>query len=410
MKTILKILLIIVIIGTIGLFVFWYTSNKNKLPGDQKTFSQTVKDFVPLGNLLKKEKTENQGIDLGTNQTTNEQRVIIDSPFVKISNRRVSSFIVLPKTPQDKDTFVEYIEQNSGLVYTKNTNDTMSEKMKTTSTAPQIGESFINSSGTGIIFRYARDDQKTIETYLGGIPFSDSPQKVSGQFLTQNIKGIALNPDKNQFASLIPVKDGVSVLTSDFSGGNKKTLIYTPFSDWIIEWPSNEMITLTTKASANIPGYAYQIVGGELYKVLGDINGLTTSVNKTAQVMLFSESNGFSIKLKQLNLLNNKVSETGLETLPEKCVWSKLKPTTVYCAVPNQINNGLYPDLWYKGQTVWKDSFWKLDLGNNIYNKLMDSSYYTEGLDAINLSLNEDEDELYFINKTDRTLWKIKNL
>ena len=52
-----------------------------------------------------------------------------------------------------------------------------------------------------------------------------------------------------------------------------------------------------------------------------------------------------------------------LETLPEKCVWSKADASIFYCAVPENIPaDNIYPDVWYQGLMSFSDAIWKVNI------------------------------------------------
>jgi hypothetical protein len=99
----------------------------------------------------------------------------------------------------------------------------------------------------------------------------------------------------------------------------------------------------------------------------------------------------------------------GVKTMPEKCVWNK-DSTILYCAVPRYITGTRYPDLWYQGEISFADDLWKIDVANNTTTNLVDSTSFKGGeeVDGIKLSLDENEDYLFFVNKKDSYLWGLR--
>jgi hypothetical protein len=140
-------------------------------------------------------------------------------------------------------------------------------------------------------------------------------------------------------------------------------------------------------------------------KVIGNINGLTTLTSPDGQLILYSSNNLF------LNTYNTKTGESvavGLRTLPEKCVWNKTSDV-VYCAVPKYISPGNYPDSWYMGEVSFSDEIWRINTQNGSTILISDISSISgaEGIDGINLTLDDAENYLFFMNKKDSYLWKL---
>ena len=131
----------------------------------------------------------------------------------------------------------------------------------------------------------------------------------------------------------------------------------------------------------------------------------------------FKPKNGSSIVLvstggtiPNLYTLDTKTASTknlNIQTLSDKCVWSK--SAIVYCAVPNTIENGHYPDDWYKGMVSTEDSIKKIDTEKQIYYNVSNLSKESgEKIDVDSIYLSPDETHLIFRNKTDGFLWMLR--
>ena len=97
-----------------------------------------------------------------------------------------------------------------------------------------------------------------------------------------------------------------------------------------------------------------------------------------------------------------------LKTLPEKCVWGA-GSEVVYCAVPKSINQGEYPDSWYQGEISFSDAIWKIDVASGSTTMISDPTTVPGGedVDAIKLSLDQNQNYLFFVNKKDSYLWEL---
>jgi hypothetical protein len=73
------------------------------------------------------------------------------------------------------------------------------------------------------------------------------------------------------------------------------------------------------------------------------------------------------------------------------------------------LENGLYPDDWYRGEVSFSDQIWKINLNDGSTNMLIDPILIPDGedIDATNLALDANEDYLFFINKKDSFLWEL---
>jgi hypothetical protein len=147
------------------------------------------------------------------------------------------------------------------------------------------------------------------------------------------------------------------------------------------------------------------VSNGTLTKIFGGVSGLTTLANHDGSMVLYSSSSSSGPKLGLLIVSNHTTTDLSTYGLPEKCVWSA-DNINIYCAVPNNINGGDYPDSWYKGQTSFDDHFVIINSNTSSVTNIADSSDGTP-LDGTYLFLSRAENQLFFINKKDSTLWSL---
>ncbi|MFA6078079.1 MAG: hypothetical protein WC724_03630, partial [Candidatus Paceibacterota bacterium] len=168
------------------------------------------------------------------------------------------------------------------------------------------------------------------------------------------------------------------------------------------------LVTLTTKPSAEIPGHLFFVNPNtkSVTKILGNIKGLTTLTSPNGQLVLYSESQSGSPSLFVFDSVNKQTKSLSLQTLPEKCVWSKTTKTLIYCAVPQSLLGRSLPDQWYQGVVSFTDDLWSIDTTTTITKKIMGpDSLGISGLDMTNLSLSTNDSFLLFINKVSGTPW-----
>jgi hypothetical protein len=231
--------------------------------------------------------------------------------------------------------------------------------------------------------------------------------KLDGLFLPENSTDISISPDTLKIFYLFNSGNGAVGVTSGLSDSKKSQIFDSPFTEWLSFWPNKNMITLTTKPSANVPGYMYAVNPDkkDFNKILGNINGLTTLTSPNGKLVLYGNNN---LSLNIYNIDTREVNPLGLRTLPEKCVWGKASDA-IYCAVPKFIDAKEYPDAWYMGETSFSDEIWKIYIANGNATIISDmvSINGTENIDGIKLALDENENYLFFVNKKDSYLWKL---
>jgi hypothetical protein len=187
------------------------------------------------------------------------------------------------------------------------------------------------------------------------------------------------------------------------STGATRRLFVAPFTAHNMAWSNSSTSNhiIFTKPAASQLGYAYEIT----------VNGLVR-LPQSGYGLAATQSNGvrFVGQLRNGTYTSTIVGKNNQPTLspganiPDKCIAGLRRAETYYCASPLEIRDANFPDSWYKGTLVSDDYLWEIRSGGST---LMTYPLRSIGrsLDMINLSLSPDEEMLYFVNKTDRTLW-----
>jgi len=334
-------------------------------------------------------------------------------PVVKNSKKTAVVAPVAPAT--EYVSTVRYVNKATGNIYESDA-DKINEHKFTNTIIPKIYEAFFTKSPNAVTVRYLKDDNTTIESYLGTLPVdllgadSAGQQTLNGNFLPEGITDMSVSSDGSQLFYLFNVNDNSIGIMTDGTGNKKSQIFTSPFTEWLSQWPSPKMVTLTTKPADGIPGYMYAINTDkkDLTKVIGGINGLTTLTSPSGKLILYSTSTNGNLATNIFNKDTGTTNTLGAKTLPEKCVWTK-DSSYIYCAVPKSLDPVLYPDSWYQGLTSFSDEVWKIDSFSGSATKIADPVALSgEGVDGIKLALDDNEDYLFFINKQDNYLWELK--
>lgn len=317
-------------------------------------------------------------------------------------------------------TLVRYVDRGAGHIYESRADDASIFKLSNT-TLPRIYESYWNKNLSAVVLRYIKEGSDTVVNFYGEIrkvvvtasstlDANKTPYEIRGKFLSADIKEMAVSPKGDRIFTF-NVENGRGVgYISQFDESKKTKLFDMPLTQVQVSWPEENTLTITTKASAVSSGYVYivDIKNATVKKVFGGTLGLTTKTSTDSKQILFSSSASRTIKTSLYNTQTRATNEVIFKTFPEKCVWSNLHKNEVYCAVPTEIPNGLYPDDWYKGTVSFVDQIWHLDTLTGEVHLLANLVNLSDRLiDATNLTLDPKENFLYFINKNDLSLWSL---
>ncbi|MFA6050438.1 MAG: hypothetical protein WC761_04550, partial [Candidatus Paceibacterota bacterium] len=229
-----------------------------------------------------------------------------------------------------------------------------------------------------------------------------------GTYFPGGIEELTLSGNGSKVLSLSNTNSRGTFILSDTSGKNSRTVLTHPIHEWLLSFPNETAAVVTTKPSGTVNGYGYtlNLSNGSLRKIVGGIAGLTLLPNSSLTTYLGGATPGTTIRLFTVTPEDPEPQILPLSTLPEKCVWAKKTPNTVYCAVPSAIFPATYPDDWYKGKISFSDQIWKINTvtqETTLVSNLPSES--NQAIDGVNLSIADDDAYLTFINKIDLTLW-----
>lgn len=317
-------------------------------------------------------------------------------------------------TPKEKPVvttttkhFLRYVARTNGYVY--EIEDGGMPLQITNVYIPNIYESAFGDKFATAILRFLRADQRTIATYAVPVPPPNpdgTRTQKEGSYLPDNMVALAPSPDGTQVARITTDAQGALLSLSTPTNTKRVDILKSPFREWILSWPTAKSLYLQTKASAQVPGYLYRVdtIEKKLRRVLGNINGLTTSVSPSGTYILYAQNSGGSFVTKLLNTKTNTTQNLSLTILPEKCTW--LKNEDLICAGNTTVPEAQYPDAWYQGTVTFSDQLYRIYTGAAIYDTLYDNS--GASYDMTHLATDEALGLLYFIDKQTGVLWQFR--
>ena len=234
--------------------------------------------------------------------------------------------------------------------------------------------------------------------------------------LNSSIQWVAWSPDKNKVAYQFydNKTQANKISTANPDGSDWQNIFNTRLKDLIIEWPQPNLISLRTKPSGLAESTVYTLNPNtqKLTKILKDRYGLDLIWSKQGNKILFSEtdSNGKNLTLKTANPEGQVLEDLKVATLPSKCVFSS-DERKIYCAAPKAIPEGMtMPDDYFQGKDYqdYQDYLWLINTETKEKSLLVEAEQLPEKLDAFYLKLDEDEDNLFFINKENGFLYRLE--
>lgn len=437
-KTLAFLLIAFIIIIIILIFLLpWILKQKT---GEDYTFTQAIQEIFPFGKTSPSD--VNKLVNTGGDSNGNKNNPSLDNELSGGEKSKIPRLrhittvptagativekdreIVLDKIKKKvRDYFVRYIYRGNGHVEETWTRSLDVSKISN-NTIPKIYEATFTPNGQGFVARFLGDNIDDIKTYSATLiprvatttatstPTTNPESKlqdVSGKYLDLNIREIAFSPLKNNILSLFTSGDNGNIVFSDINGNKKQTLYSGALREWLLSYSTETEAVIATKPSGFAYGFAYKLntTTGALTKIIGNVPGLTILPSRNLSYILVGRGNeSLSLSAYKTNDVLSAIQS--LNTMPEKCVWSKKDLDVFYCAVPKTIPSGVYPDDWYKGNVSFNDDIWKIDLETGFSSLLVSPTKEVgQEIDAVNLNLSSTDNYLTFINKKDLTLWE----
>src|SRR3989344_9125278 len=309
--------------------VIWYFFF---MPGAQPSLPQPDSNILPFGSDPQNTNIPNTNSEQGgiiiTSTISNKENTVM-SPEQILSLRQISNTPTAGAITFDTKTttFIRYVDRAVGHIYDVNAQTWDTTRVSNT-TIPKIYDTLWVNNGAGFIMRYL-DEMGSIQNFYTDIKKSagtatntaQTPTQLEGVFLPSNISEISTSPKTDRFVYFTNTNTSTIGIISNLDGKKRASIFSSPFTEWLVSWPKEGIITLTTKPSSSVAGIIYFLntTNGNLNKIIGDIPGLTTLTNSDASKILYSSNRSSNIELSVYDTKDNSSRLVGLSTLPEKC-------------------------------------------------------------------------------------------
>ncbi len=201
---------------------------------------------------------------------------------------------------------------------------------------------------------------------------------------------------------------------ADTKGENKQVFVDgLPYRkiDLILQ-PETDSICYFPHPDARVKGKLFcKSLNGEIKKEYGGRYGHDYLWSPDGSKVLTSftqEESGNKIILGVINKSGGDIKGLSMGTTVKKCVWSK-NNIDVYCATlggaPLAI---MLPNAWDEQLFNSVDTFWKINTETGEKKRLVSLEDMTFAIDSENLTLDSEENFLFFISRRDQSLWRLK--
>lgn len=294
---------------------------------------------------------------------------------------------------------MRYVEAGTGHVYDINL-ETGQEDRVANITIPNAHEALVSQSGELVIVRSGHTSTSEIKV----LTFQN--KEIFESTLPYTIINMTLNADDSLIYTARS-EQGLAINELSVIGGESRVIFSTPFISANIGWSIANIrpYYVYTKPASELLGYAYEInEQGNLIRLPFIGKGLT--IIHTGDYIIYSHLVNNNYRSFIYNRTTGETTNAPIVMLPEKCGVSTASQSTIFCGHKLTNYDHRFPDNWYKGITTYDDSLWAVELNIGSAIQLVNPETITgRQLDLINVTNSLDGQMVYFLNRTDKTLW-----
>lgn len=321
----------------------------------------------------------------------------------------------LIQTYHPTTTLARYVQQENGHTFDIILeNSGVVARAVSNTTIPGTAQGRWAAGGGAVVLQYLEDT--TTKTVFVGLPVATTTastskaQPIRIQFFPDNIIDYALSPDGKNIVYLLKTATGSDGFIAKADGSSSKKLFSTPLSEVLVSWPALSKILLQTKSAAGVTGAVFSVSpqSGAVAPLVY-APGLTAIADATFTRVVY-QTLGVSSDSYSHDVKTGKDKALSFSPIPEKCVWSKVKATVLYCAAPLGYTAPSYLDLWHRGAASMADTLFSFDVTTG-QSSIIASPGGSDGgvaADITELSVSPDDHYLLFLKKGDRSLWGVR--
>ncbi len=297
---------------------------------------------------------------------------------------------------QNDVSVMRYVEAGTGHIFDINLT-TGSENRVSQISIPFASEAVISPSGDYVAVRSGYTNNNTL--MLVDLTTETSPIETK---LPNQVESFAFGYNNELLFTEFSLgqTEGRGYLPSTKT---TRRLFSAPFTTHNMAWSNSSTSNhiIYTKPAASQLGYAYEITASGLKRL--SISGFGLTVSQSNGVRFIGTLSGANY-ITTIGTRSGTFERSPAAVIPEKCTVSAREIDVYFCASPIRLQIANYPDVWYQGKYTFDDYLWAAKPGRST---LLVHPLQSLGrsLDIVDPQLSQDERMVYFINKTDKSLW-----
>jgi hypothetical protein len=386
----IKVILLIILIGTAGYFAWQVFSNKPSMPSEQG-----ANNTLPAqggGVVLENPQIEITNPDnTPPGSTGTQEPALTDKPIQKVSQKPAIYYWI------NQETNSSYYLGQGGDIYLLTANG---EESISSANTGSIKSASASPRGNYLLIEISHADQSSFSIF--------SLSTKSWKVIANNITTAAWGPDEKTPQVAYIQKNDLYIL--DVKTAKSTFVTKLTFVDVQISWKNPKEIYITTKPSAYTLGSAWALdINKKTLRIISqNESGLIINWGASGKIGLkFTGSiNKGSNQLSQIDVGGAIVRNEPVITLPQKCL---ITDSYIYCATPldNALKNQVLDTYLQSGSPV-NDKIILTDL-TDPKNQLQTSVYAPDEGDALldAWGLQKNGNTLYFINRADGYLYSL---
>lgn len=316
----------------------------------------------------------------------------------QLSTKQIAGFGEV-KTSTTTPSSLYYTEMGTGHIF--NINLTTGEEVRVSgTTVPKAYKADISVDGKFAAVS-TLNSTKDMELFLLELDTSSSPAL---EAFSQTVSDFTINEDGEL---MYAETNNQGLIASSYNFKTKKinSLFTIPFREASIDW--GERVSsphyIFPKATYALEGFLYQALAGKLTRL--PLSGTAFAASGNEDIIVYNEKIQRETRAFIYDLAKGESRPLDAVVVPEKCLLPATGLNFICPFDPSDIPQE-FPDVWYAGDTSFKDSIWRLDGENMIGEPLVDTLEESgREIDIVDLEISLDNNVLYFINKNDNTLW-----
>ncbi len=313
----------------------------------------------------------------------------------QLTTRPVAGFTTYTAT---SGPMARYVERGTGHVFDLNLTSGRENRVSPT-TIPQVSRVVFSDDPDVFALQQNQTYQKPVTLAT----------LADGQLLTNNVSANGENLDfRGGALRYTTLAGGDTVGYSVNTNTTEQTELFSfAFAELDVWWGDDTNPTyLATKPASNLATYVYQATDNSYERELPARTGLVGFSEDGNHIITYAD-NGLLIS-RSIDSGTEESFELPIVALGEKCIFDNLEATYLWCAAPFEPLAANHLNSWYKGVKQSNDALWLVNL-NTQTAELVANPEDIAGrpLDIVKPALGTSNDTLFFIDRTDHTLWSL---